>query len=419
MVDEQRITALVAAVGSRMQEAAPQIVDEMRDLLADRIDGLGQDPQLIDLLRASIDGNVTTLCHILSNDIGIDSLQPTTGAVEYAARLAQRDVPLGALTRAYYLGQALFVRRGIDAIDALGLESMELQVTLTRRVIDVIHNYIDWILKYVTEVHEAERHRWWTARAVSNAVAVQKVMRGEQISERAFEVETKYALSQRHLAVIGWLEFDSHDPDDQRRIDQLVRRAATALGAVRPPLITAADRSTAWAWIALPGALPSDAIARVQQLCAEGDARGIRLALGEPGAEIPGFRRSHEQAAKARLVALGAGAYREARVVSFAEPDVGLLSLIMHDVPGTIAWTHEVLGPVADAGSSNDAMRETLATFYASGENFTRTADALRLHRNTVRQRVNKFIAERGGKRIDALEISLALRMLDLLATHG
>ncbi|MFZ8398892.1 hypothetical protein ACO1L5_13990, partial [Staphylococcus aureus] len=80
------------------------IVAEMRDLLASRIDDLGGDPQLVEMLHGSIEGNVTTICHILTNDIDVDSLQPTTAAVEYAARLAQRDVPLSSLTRAYYLG---------------------------------------------------------------------------------------------------------------------------------------------------------------------------------------------------------------------------------------------------------------------------------------------------------------------------
>ncbi|ALJ19641.1 PucR family transcriptional regulator [Microbacterium sp. No. 7] len=416
MVSEAGLRELVALVGGRLQAAAPTIVDDMRDLLAERIDGLGQDPQLIDMLRASIDGNVTTLCHILSNDIGVDALQPTTAAVEYAVRLAQRDVPLGALTRAYYLGQALLVRRVIDAIDALAIADAEAPMLLARRVIDVIHNYIDWILKYVTEVYEAERRKWWRARAVSNAAAVLKALRGEHITNPSFESETKYSLDQRHLAVIAWLESGSDDHEDQRRIDQLLRRVATLLSSSRPPLIVAADRSTAWCWIAIPADGVDDGLVeRVDQLGAADDMSNIRVAIGEAGTGIAGFRRSHEQAAKARLVALGAAHYRDARAVGFSDPDVALLSLIMHDVPGAVAWTREVLGSVADPGQSNAALCETLSVFYTRGENFTRTAEVLGIHRNTVRQRVNRFETERGSKRIDPLEISLALRVLQLL----
>ena len=84
-------------------------------------------------------------------------------------------------------------------------------------------------------------------------------------------------------------------------------------------------------------------------------------------------------------------------------------------MPGAIGWTREVLGPIGDSGESNVALRGTLATFYTTGENFTRTANVLGIRRNTVRQRVNRFEAERGGRRVDALKISLALRMLELL----
>ncbi|MFZ8461108.1 hypothetical protein ACO1MG_13960, partial [Staphylococcus aureus] len=81
---------------------------------------------------------------------------PTTAAVEYAQRLAQRDVPISALTRAYYLGQSMFLRLGIDAVEGMAVREEE-RIELVRAVADVVHRYIDWILQYVSEVHEAER----------------------------------------------------------------------------------------------------------------------------------------------------------------------------------------------------------------------------------------------------------------------
>ncbi len=90
------VSELLALVARQLDLRMPEIVREMRDLLASRIDDLGGDPQLVEMLQASIEGNVTTICHILANGIDLESLQPTTAAVEYAARLAQRDVPLAA-----------------------------------------------------------------------------------------------------------------------------------------------------------------------------------------------------------------------------------------------------------------------------------------------------------------------------------
>lgn len=407
---------LVAQAGRNLQEMGPRIVDEMTELLSERVAGLDQDPQLIEMLHASIDGNVWTLGHILTNDIGVDSMQPNTGAVEYAVRLAQRDVPLGSLTRAYYLGQSMCVRRGIDAVDQLQLEDKEMQMNIVRLVTDVVHNYFDWILQYVVEVHVVEQQKWWTARAVTNAAAVLKVLRGEPASAAGFEAKTRYSLEQQHLAIIAWLEFETPDTEDQQRIDQLLRRIASLVHSTKPPLITASDRSTAWAWVALPDPeLTPSLLRRLAEFADSDEARNIRFAIGGSANGIEGFKRSHEQAAKARHVALGAQRYREARLVSFTDPDVGFLSLIMHDTQSALTWTKEVLGQVATEGEATAALRETLATFYATGENSSRTAELLGLHRNTVRQRVARFEQERGAKRTNGLEISLALKLFDLL----
>lgn len=418
--DDSQMRELLARAGRNLQAMSQQIVNEMTQLLSERVSGLDQDPQLIEILHASIDGNVWTLGHVLTNDIGIDSLQPNTGAVEYAMRLAQRDVPLASLTRAYYLGQAMMVRRGIDAVDQLGLEDKELQMNLVRLVTEVTHNYFDWIQQYVTKVHVEEQSRWWTAKAVTNTAAILKVLRGDPLSETGFESTTKYTLQQHHIALIAWLELDTHDTEDQQRLDRLLRRMASALQSTRPPLIAASDPSTAWVWVGIPRPqLGIEAIERLQELIAADDARHIRVVLGAPGSGSLGFRRSHEQAVEARLVALGAERYLEERLVTFGDPDVGFLSLIMHDQKSAITWATEILGPIAGSEEQYVALRQTLATFYATGENYTKTAQLLGLHRNTVRQRVARFENERGASQVDPFETSLALKLFDLLGNRG
>ena len=414
--NDREMRELIARVGHKLQEVTPEIVNEMTDLLSEKVSGLDKDAQLVQMLRASVDGNVWTIGHILTNDIAIESVQPSTAAVEYAMRLAQRDVQLGSLTRAYYLGQSMVVRRGIDVIEELELDDKRIQMDLVRLLTEVVHNYIDWMLQYVTEVHVAEQAKWWNARAVTNTAAVLKVLRGEPTSLAGFEARTNYSLEQHHLALIAWMEFGAPDTEDQRRIDHLLRRVATIVQSTKPPLITASDRTTAWAWVAVPTVtLAAEVLARIADLAASADAANIRIALGVPGSGIAGFRRSHEQAAKARLVALGAKHYREDQLVTFSDPDVGFLSLLMHDTKSAITWTQEVLGAVATDGEQHAALRETLATFYATGENSSKTAEVLGLHRNTVRQRVARFEQERGGGDVNGMEISLALKLFDLL----
>ena len=384
----------------------------MRDLLATRIADLGADPQLIELLQSSIEGNVATVCHVLANDIGVESLQPTTAAVEYAVRLAQRDVSLGALTRAYYLGQSMVLRLALDEAEKLDVDERA-RMDVVRGVTSTIHEYIDWILQYISTVHDTERRRWWSARSALNSSIVLKVLRGDEVEPRAFSTATGYELDASHLAVISWVD-DEPDGEVQQRMDGLVRRIAGVLSSPRPPLTAAADGATAWAWIAVPAGGIDDAQRRaIRELVAA--TGGVRVAVGAAGSGIAGFRRSHEQAITARLVAVGTRRYAHARLVAYRDADVALLAMFLDRPAVTRAWITETLGPLADTGDATRAIRDTLRVYYATGENHTRTAAELGLHRNTVRQRVAKFTAEQDGRSTDALEIALALRIHEAL----
>lgn len=409
------VSELLALVARQLDLRMPEIVREMRDLLASRIDDLGGDPQLVEMLQASIEGNVTTICHILANGIDLESLQPTTAAVEYAARLAQRDVPLAALTRAYYLGQSMFLRLGMDEAERLGV-SDRVKIDVVRDIADVVHRYIDWILQLVTGVHEQERRRWWSTRATLNASIILKVLRGDSLPIRGFVSETGYTLAQTHLGVMAWSDVDAEDAARQHEIDLLLRRLATAVHSPVSPLITVVDRSTAWAWFG--GArLDAGALARVEDLVAT--VPGVRIALGEPGHDVEGFRRTHEQAAIARLVALSSPRYRDRAVVSYADPQVALVQLLTKDATATATWVREVLGDYAGAGEQARVMRDTVAAYYAADKNAVRAAEQLGVHRNTVRQRVDRFEASVGVRGVDPLQVALALRIYDDLSMDG
>ena len=66
----------------------------------------------------------------------------------------------------------------------------------------------------------------------------------------------------------------------------------------------------------------------------------------------------------------------------------------------------------AEPGEQAAALRATLAGYFANGENVMRTADALGLHRNTVRARISRCLDGR-AEPYDSIEIALALRLFD------
>ena len=394
----------------RLEQSHPDMYLEMREVLASNIESLDNDRQLLELLAASIDGNLSNIYHMLINNIDLHSLKPPTAAIEYAVRLAQRDIPLSALTRAYYLAQSMLLRSALEEVEALELtEGSRLEVI--RTVADVVHGYIDWMLQRITDEYGTEHRRWWSARATSNTAIIQKVIRGESVPAPVFNAETHYELDRRHLAMVAWFEDQSGGVESQQRLDRLIRQVAALLGSTRAPLISAVDRTTAWAWAAMPVAkLQPGTRSAINEVI--GAADGVRLALGEIELGAEGFRRSHKQAEGAWQVALNAKKFREVPVIADTDQNVALTSILLKDQAGSLRWMRRVLGKFAGAGESNAAVRQTLDVFFSTGQNYSRTAELLGVHRNTVRHRVVRFEQQRrASEAVDPLEVALALRI--------
>lgn len=402
----------------RVERDHPDMALQMRELLATSIDTLQGDQQLLELLQASIESNLSTIFHMLVNDIDLQSLKAPTAAVEYAIRLAQRDIPLSSLTRAYYLAQSMFLRIVLDEVERLELPDGR-RLELVRGVANTIHSYIDWMLQRITEEYGTEHRRWWSARATTNTAIILKVLRGDTVSPQAFAAETHYDLDQRHLAMVAWFEDPSGGVEAQQRLDRLVRQVAALLGSPRAPLISAVDRTTAWSWASMPvSELPASTRESIDQVIA--NAAGVRLSLGGIESGTEGFRLSHQQAVGAWHVALSSKLYRAAPVVADSDPNVALTSILLKDQAESVRWMKRVLGRYAGAGEPNNAVRETLRVFFATGQNYSRTAELTGVHRNTVRHRIARFEADRvsdgraGSDPVDPLEVALALRIHDV-----
>ena len=95
----------VAETAERIHERLAEASTYIRRSLEEDIPELRADARLIDLLDASVEANVETLLHALRYDIALQRIEAPVAAVEYARRLAQHDVPVNALVRAYRLGQ--------------------------------------------------------------------------------------------------------------------------------------------------------------------------------------------------------------------------------------------------------------------------------------------------------------------------
>jgi hypothetical protein len=200
---QDEVLALVSDAARRLHDRHDDIAAQMSRLLARHMEALAADAALGELMEASVDANVRTAVHVLTNHIPIEHLQPTTAAVEYALRLAQRDVPGSSLVRAYHMGQEYLVECAFAEVEQLDSPD-DLKLDVMRHISRVVYQYIDWISLYVLGTYEAERQRWASSRGNVQSSLIHQVLAGADVAPSTFESETGYRLDQHHVGAVVW-----------------------------------------------------------------------------------------------------------------------------------------------------------------------------------------------------------------------
>ncbi|HWU31376.1 MAG TPA: hypothetical protein VN108_00805, partial [Marmoricola sp.] len=179
-IDSASTRALVAEVGSSLADRLTTITVPMRDLLLQRVDEISTDPALIDLLLASIEGNVVTILRSLQHDINPDNIDPPAAAMEYARRLAQRGVPVSALVRAYRLGQQFLMSQAYTECEKVA-GSSEMFAAAYEEIVQRCFDYIDWMSQEVEVAYEGEREAWLANQSNARAAKVREILSGAEV----------------------------------------------------------------------------------------------------------------------------------------------------------------------------------------------------------------------------------------------
>lgn len=415
--DAARVDQHVVAVAATLNAQLADITGSMRTLLADRIEELRGDQRIIELLGASIEGNIDTIMHILQHDIPAE-VDPPAAAVEYARRLAQRGVPVNALVRAYRIGQDHLLKRSFEEIERQ-VDDAGLTFAVSQRFVSVTFSYIDWISQKIVTVYESERERWLETRRTVRATRIREIIEGQDIDLVTAEAAIGHALRQTHVAVIVWTPTDEDSVAGDGGLAKM-EHAVSALGRELHchgrPLFAACDRSSGWGWLPFGYTPPElDATAAERVLGANGG--GIMVAFGQPASGIKGFRESHRQALRAQRVALLAGPTAPS-VISYTDPGVRAASMMSCDLDETRLMVRSTLGRLALDTAHHARLRDTLLQFISASCSYTAAAETMMMHKNSVKYRVAKAQEER-GKSIDddRLDVELALNACRWLGT--
>ncbi len=404
MIDDARVGDQVALVAANLESRLAELSSEIQGVIERDIPALRGDLRIKSLLEASVAENVGTATHMLQHGIDTAVIEAPAAALEYGRRLAQRDVPAAALIRAYRVGQARYLRQFIEELLRL-TPGDHVEGRATLQIVEHVSDYIDRVVEQVLTAYERARESWLRNRSAVTAMRVRSILQGDSPDEHTAQVALGYQLRRIHVGLIIWVDEHATDRDALDQLNNVTTALANSVGCQHNPLFVPCDETTAWVWLPLGsrGQAKRDELAKV----ITGYGTQVSGALGEPGAGIDGFRRTHRQAASAQDVAL-AGRPAHARVTAFV--DVAPIAMMCTDLDAARAWVIETLGPLATDTERHARLRESARVFLSTGGSYTVTAEELFLHRNTAQYRIQKAEELRGRPLRDGrLDVELAL----------
>lgn len=407
--DDSAVVSHLQSMSAALRAQLPALREAVTGRILDDIEPLGTDQDMIDLLRVSVEGNLTSIVHAIGYQLPPSEFEAPAGAVEYARRLAQRGVPVSDLVRAYRVGQASFLQWCYGELAGQELDA-ETAIEVGTRMTDISFAYIDTVSEQVIVAYTRERDRWVRNAAAVRAAQVRALLEGGPVDVEHVEATLGYRLGQHHVGLLAWTT-QAAPSATLVTLERLAGKLADRVSGSRA-LFVPRDESSAYLWLPL-GTRPAAWTAAVADLPALLDDGPLRLAAGEPAHGVEGFRVTMREALRAHAVALVAGPARPP-LTRFSV--VAPAALLTADLDAARDWVLRVLGPLAADDDATARLRETLHVFLGTGGSYQETAERLVLHKNTVHYRVRKAEEIRGHPvGPDRLDVELALLVMHWL----
>lgn len=391
-------------VAGRVEADLDRLIPEMTAMFVEVIPEFRHDDEVRRLMVASTASNLTAILDMLTLSISRDDITVPPAAAEYARRFAQHGMSLEALLRAYRLGEHMFMQRTI-AVLRHSEASADLALETTSRVGLLVNSYIDQVIEGVIDIYESERRRWDARTDNTRAAQIRAVLDTENLDLASAEQMLAASLRGWHVAAIVWVREPVTSSIDSVRAGVSMLQAATG----KHPLTVLVDEQNCWAWISSIGRPSLDADRLERDLARRPE---LRVAIGDPGAGLAGFRQTFRDAQRARNLALTADPTRALTLYS----RVALASLLVDHLPDTKAWVRRVLGDLMRDDETTARLRETVQTYLEARGSLTDAAARMHVHKNTVHYRIRRAEEVLGHPlTVNRLETEVALMVSEQL----
>ncbi|WP_433714576.1 PucR family transcriptional regulator [Nocardia sp. CA-084685] len=373
------VDPIVREVAGRIKADLERLTVEMTSMFVDVIPEFRHDSEVRRLMVASTSSNLVAIIDMLALSISLDDITVPPAAAEYARRFAQHDLSLEGLLRAYRLGEHMFLQQAMTILRTLDRSADEALATMSRIAL-LVNSYIDQIIEGIIDIYESERRRWDTRSDATRAAQIRAVLDTDELDLASAEQMLAASLRGWHLAAVIWIPPGSPDPAGLLRAGAAMLSAATGKTA----LTVTVDEQNCWTWISSTGKPALDADRLDNELRTRPT---LRMAVGEPGTGLDGFRRTFRDAQRARGVAI-ATTHLDRQLTLHSQ--IALASLLFDHPADVRTFAGRVLGDLMRDDEATARLRETVQIFLDTRGSFTDAAARMHVHKNTVHYRVRK-----------------------------
>lgn len=336
---------------------------------------------------------------MVSHDLDVRDTQAPATAMAHTRHLAHQDADIDGLLRYYRLSHAHFWQWSMASPELQALDKDQ-HALVIQEMTAFSHRFLDIMSSQVTTELIAERARAGQITGGARERMLARLVTGETVPPDDAAQVLGITAEQELVCVVPWADTASIADPGLWLADVPARGLPLVLRQPGAPV--------AWWLRPAPGGVDLDglraAIARAHT--------GARAAVGAVHTGVAGIRTSYEEALRARRVAELAP--NGPSLVAFT--DVVIVDLLTRDVKAARAFARAELGALASRDDRDELLRHTVRTFFALHCSHASAAATLGVHRNTLRQRLERASERRGAEVLTRqVELQAALLLAEML----
>ena len=364
-----------------------------------------QDKDLEQLTVEAALSNVHAVLRGFTNAEEPSLAKPPDLTLSWVATLAQRGISVAAIPRCYVVGMGLCDAALREAIHRLDVSQND-KWQLTDVALNYLYEYCEKITGDLVDHYQRERELWVRGADSVRAELVLAVLSGRPIDLHATSAALGYNLDRPHVAMLVWSDPHNSDHPPLQALKSAAGQLAHQLKGMEL-LVVPAGASMVWAWTSGPTLNDRPDVA----LSIDGS---LSASVGGLSQGVDGFATSHRQAKDARRMA---SVFSRPAGTVIHHREVALVALLTQELSAAGQFVRDELGELSSDTERSRRLRSTLVAYFEENMSWSRTAERLGVHQNTVMYRVQQakdLLAHPLAER--RLELEVALRLAEVSA---